>query len=106
MKTNLQLAAFVLLLAGCQTTKPVVKPLPDLPPLPGQADHYADHARREPTAARHETTSVPPNEMSVPPAQIIEALIAQNDALTARLHAAGHEPATPAATIATELIAG
>ena len=98
-----------LLLAGCQTMPPVVKPLPDAPPLRAKPENYADRAPRATAPAPPEATSVAPGEPSVPPAQVIEALMAQNDALTARLHArensaTGTPPPAPAAA-ATPAIA-
>lgn len=102
MKNNFLLFP-LLLLAGCQTPPPVGKPLPDLPPMPGRSENYAGRAPRDPAPAQRETTRVAPTETnSASPAQVVEALIAQNDALTARLRAlengAAGTPA-PAATV-------
>ena len=70
MRTNL-LAASALFLAGCQTT-PVIKPLPDLPPLRGKADNYADRALRESAPASPEMPGAASGEKFMQQAQVIE----------------------------------
>lgn len=101
MKTNFLLLP-LLLLAGCQTPPPDAKPLPDLPPMPGRTENYAGRAPRDPAPAPRETTCGAPTETnSASPAQVVEALIAQNDALTARLRALENNATgtpTPSAT--------
>ena len=92
MKTKIVLV-LSLLLAGCQTKSPVGTPLPDAPPLRGKPANYVDRAPRDAVPAPRETPSIAPSEKSAQQTQVIEALIAQNDALTARLSAAEHEPA-------------
>jgi hypothetical protein len=114
MQTKLLLTVSVLFLAGCQTTPPAGQPLPDLAPLRGKAENYADRSSQASPPTAHETPSALPEEKPAPPAQIIEALIAQNDALTARLHAVEHPPTptpapssppSPAAPIVVPLLA-
>lgn len=72
--------------------------------MPGRAENYAGRAPRDPAPAPRETPRVAPTETnSAPPAQVVEALIAQNDALTARLralenNATGTPPPSPPVT--------
>lgn len=103
MKTNLFLLVCGSLLAGCQTVRPAIKPLPDPLPLRQQPANYAGHApvNAPPTV----TVSVVPPSPKTPEEltrqnQIIEALIAQNDALMARVHQLEAETAAPVACAA------
>ncbi len=88
MKAKLLLLVCGSLLAGCQTPRPVIKPLPDPLPMREKPANYAEHAPASVTPTV--TVSVaPPSarnaEELARQSQVIEALIAQNDALTARL---------------------
>ena len=86
MKTNLVFAC--LLLAGCQSAPPALQPLPDPLPLRGRPENLAGRTVRNDgplVAATRETPPTVDAEKLTRQTQLIEALMAQNDALTARL---------------------
>lgn len=80
MKNNLPL--LVLCLAGCQAPLPAVRPLPDPFPLREPASHYVRNENRAPATPPSEPREAKNRNDQRP---MIEALIAQNDALTARI---------------------
>ena len=105
MKTNL---IFVCLLLGaCQSSPPAVRPLPDPLPLRERPENLASATIRNdalPAAATRETPPSGDAEKLTRQTQWIEALIAQNDALTARLGTLERDPANvplPAAAAPT-----
>ena len=86
MKTNLVIAC--LLLTACQSAPPALKPLPDPLPLRDRPENLAGRTVRKdgpPGAATREAPPAADAEKLTRQTQWIEALIAQNDALTVRL---------------------
>ena len=86
MKTNLVFAC--LLLAACQSAPPAVRPLPDPLPLRERPGSLAGPTIRNDAPPAGTTRETPPSgdaEKLTRQRQWIEALMAQNDALTARL---------------------
>lgn len=110
MKTNLIFACF--LLAGCQSAPPVLQPVADLPPMRTQPVALVrDTVRTEgpPATALPERPSAAAAEKLTRQRQWIEALMAQNDALTARLNSLKHTAAgkiPPPAVPKTQTIGG
>jgi hypothetical protein len=102
MKTDL--VVLCLLFAGCQSAPPAVRPLPDVSPLRTPPGNLAGQSGRTdaPPAAARENSPPPDTGKLTRQSQLIEALLAQNDVLTARLAAqeqnAAHAPATIAST--------
>jgi hypothetical protein len=97
MKTNLIFACFFF--TACQSAPPVVRPLPDPLPLRTQPENLA--GRTVPSdgpavAATRETPPAVDAEKLTRQRQWIEALMAQNDALAARLEALKHDAASTA----------
>ena len=95
MKANLVLAC--LFLAGCQSAPTAVKPLPGPRPLPTRPQNQADHAlvnQAPPAAATRDALPVVDAEKQSRQTQLIEALMAQNDALTTRLTTLEHSAAS------------
>ena len=106
MKTNLLFAS--LLLAGCQSSPPVIRPLPDPLPMHASPASLAAQPVGDAPAPKAPVAAAPAaadTEKQKRQAQWIEALMAQNDVLTARLGALDQArtsppPATPLAPAA------
>lgn len=88
---KLLLPLLLLTLCGCRTTTPVATLPAPTPPVPVRPQPVPTVASMPPARP----ASTPPDQKSRQQAQLIEALINQNEALTARLAAL---PAVPATT--------